>query len=47
MVRHYCTTLDLVDHLLVQPLQDVNRSLELELDIARLDLLFQLADSRD
>ena len=44
MVCHYRPALDLVDHLLVQPLQDVDRSLELELNIASLYLLFQLAD---
>ena len=44
MVRHDGSALDLVDHLLVQPLQDMNRSLELELNIASLYLLLQLAD---
>ena len=47
MVRHDGPALDLIDHLLVQPLQNMNRPLELELDIARLYLLFQLTDSCD
>jgi len=47
LVRHDCPRFDLVNHLLVEALQNVQCSQQLELNPIALDPLFQLANSRD
>ena len=47
VIRHDESTLDLVKHLLIQSLKDVNRSKQPELNLVALYALFQLAHCGD